>query len=94
MYMGHKPSGKVGRVRTTITLDPDVARMLETLQRERGVGLSEAVNDIVRTGAPGRATTARFVQRTSPIGIAGPACTGDILGMDDDVRFPVAGAGL
>jgi hypothetical protein len=93
MHMGRKSSGKVGRVRTTITLDPDVARMLEALQRERGVGLSEAVNDIVRAGAPPRATAARFVQRTSPIGITGPACTGDILGMDDDVRFPAAGTG-
>lgn len=90
MHMGRKPSAKVGRVRTTVTLDPDVAKMLDGLQRERGQGLSEVLNDAVRAGlGPRQAERPRFVQRTSHIGIAGPVCTGEIMGMDDDQRFPV-----
>ncbi len=92
MHMGRKDSAKVGRVRTTVTLDPDVARLLEQMQRERGQGMSDVLNHAVRAGAA--ATTERpcFVQRTSPIGITGPVCTGEILGMDDDLRFPTADA--
>ena len=91
MHMGRKPSAKVGRLRTTVTLDPDVARLLEQLQRDRGQGLSEVLNDLVRAGSMARGERAAFVQRTSPIGITGPVCTGEIMEMDDDTRFPVAG---
>lgn len=91
MHMGRKTSAKVGRVRTTVTLDPDVAKALEALQRERGQGMSEIINDVVRAGTGERVERPRFVQRTSPIGITGPVCTGEILGMDDSDRFPVAG---
>lgn len=91
MHMGRKPSAKVGRVRTTVTLDPDVAKLLEKLQRDRGQGLSEVLNDLVRVGSTARDARTAFVQRTSPIGITGPVCTGEIMGMDDDTRFPVAG---
>ena len=80
----------MGRVRTTVTLDADVAKLLEALQRDRGQGMSEVLNDAVRAGAGGREQRAPFVQRTSPIGITGPVCTGEILGMDDDQRFPGA----
>ncbi len=90
MHMGRKPSGKVGRVRTTVTLDPDVATLLEQLQRERGQGMSEVLNDAVRAGAGRREHRQPFVQRTSPIGITGPVCTGEMLAMDDDQRFPPA----
>lgn len=81
----------MGRVRTTVTLEPDVAKLLETLQRERGQGMSEVLNDAVRAGTNAREQRPPFVQRTSPIGITGPVCTGEILGMDDDQRFPAAG---
>ena len=53
MHMGRKPSGKVGRVRTTVTLDPDVATLPEQLQRERGQGMSEVLNDAVRAARRG-----------------------------------------
>jgi len=90
MHMGRKQSTKVGRVRTTVTLDPDVATLLGQLQRERGQGLSDVLNDLVRSQATACHERPRFVQRTSPIGIAGPICTGEIMGMDDDQRFPAA----
>jgi Arc/MetJ family transcription regulator len=37
-------------VRTTINLDEDVASEVAKLRRERGLGLSEAVNELVRAG--------------------------------------------
>ncbi len=42
-------------MRTTLTLDPDVARALDRLRKERGLGLKEAVNEVLRRGlAAGR----------------------------------------
>jgi Arc/MetJ family transcription regulator len=37
-------------MRTTIHLADDVAAAVEKARRERGIGLSEAVNDLVRAG--------------------------------------------
>jgi len=58
-------------MRTTVTLDPDVARALEALRRERGLGTSAALNELVRRGM---ATTSGrgepFRQRTSNMGVA------------------------
>jgi Ribbon-helix-helix protein, copG family len=39
-------------MRTTLTLDADVAAMLEKLQREREMGLKELVNDALRQALP------------------------------------------
>ena len=71
MHMADKKTDKMGRVRTTVTFDPDVAKILERLQRERGVGLSDVVNDAVRDAdAPPRTgKPKRFVQTTSDMGM-------------------------
>ena len=45
----HHDATVVG-VRTTITLDPDVAARLSLLQRERGLSFKEAVNETLRRG--------------------------------------------
>ncbi len=37
-------------MRTTITFDDDVAAAVRAYQRERGTGISEAVNQLVRRG--------------------------------------------
>lgn len=37
-------------MRTTLTLADDVAAAIERLRRERSIGLSEAVNELVRAG--------------------------------------------
>jgi len=37
-------------VRTTLNLDDDVAAAVDRLRRERGLGLSEAVNELARAG--------------------------------------------
>jgi hypothetical protein len=37
-------------MRTTVTLANDVAAAVEKLRRERSIGLSEVINDLVRAG--------------------------------------------
>jgi len=57
-------------MRTTVTLDPDVERMLHTAMRERSVSFKEALNHAVRSGLSrtrgGRKR--RFVQKTFSMG--------------------------
>lgn len=56
-------------MRTTITLEPDVAAAVDAVRRQRHVGVSAAVNELIRLGL-GRpqASGPQFVQRTSPMG--------------------------
>ena len=44
-------------MRTTITLDPDVAAQVQALMRERGISFKDAINQTLRAGL-GRGTTA------------------------------------
>ncbi len=46
-------------MRTTVTLDQDVATKLRLLARERGVSFKAALNDAVRAGIGGEARSAR-----------------------------------
>lgn len=56
-------------MRTTVTLDDDVATAVERLRRERGIGLSSALNTLVRKGlAAGDDAPGPFVQRVSSLG--------------------------
>lgn len=57
-------------MRTTVTLDGDVERMLHTAVRERGISFKQALNDAVRVGlTPMRAPRKRrFVQKTYALG--------------------------
>lgn len=56
-------------MRTTVTLDDDVAKALEAMRRERGLGTSAALNELVRRGlAAGTTPPRRFTQRTSDMG--------------------------
>lgn len=54
-------------MRTTVKLDPDVVAGVERLRRERGVGLSAAVNELARAGMSPRARHTRFRQRTADL---------------------------
>jgi hypothetical protein len=56
-------------MRTTITLDRDVAAAVRRLRRERGIGLSEAVNALIRSGLQARQPASRFEQRTRDLGL-------------------------
>ncbi len=57
-------------MRTTVRLDDDVYKAIETLRRERGLGTSAALNELVRRGLLASASGAaeRFTQRTSSMG--------------------------
>ena len=56
-------------MRTTVTLDDDVAAAIERLRRERGVGLSDAINDLIRAGLRTKLQRRKFRQRTRAIGL-------------------------
>lgn len=58
-------------MRTTLALDDDVVAAVEQLRRERGLGLSEAVNELARRGLAERAADQSRVyrHRTAPLGI-------------------------
>jgi len=56
------------QVRTTITLADDVAAAVERLRRERSIGLSEAVNDLVRAGLTGQRRGTPFRQKAHDLG--------------------------
>jgi hypothetical protein len=56
-------------MRTTITLADDVVTAVEAVRRERSLGLSEAVNELVRSGlAAGSTAPPRFRQETHDLG--------------------------
>ncbi len=56
-------------MRTTVTLSDDVAASIERLRRERGLGLSEAVNDLIRAGLMNRGAKQRVEFPTFDMGI-------------------------
>ena len=57
-------------VRTTVTLDPDVERLLRTSMRERGISFKEALNEAARSGLLRGKQRAprRFVQKSFRLG--------------------------
>jgi hypothetical protein len=55
-------------MRTTITLADDVAAAVEKLRRERGVGISEAVNELVRDGLTADRSGRPFRQKAHDLG--------------------------
>jgi hypothetical protein len=56
-------------VRTTVILDADVAAAVAGLRRERGLGLSEALNELARAGMQAPESRPRFRQRSVDMGI-------------------------
>jgi hypothetical protein len=58
-----------GSVRTTLTLADDVAAAVEQLRRKRSIGMSEAVNELVRAGLVRHDTPAApFRQKSHDLG--------------------------
>jgi hypothetical protein len=56
-------------VRTTVELDDDVAKALQQLRADRGLGVSEALNELVRRGLLVRPPKPSFRQSTHPLGL-------------------------
>ncbi len=59
-------------MRTTVTLDPDVERLLAAAMRERGISFKQALNDAIRAGLVRKASVRkpRFRQRVLALGRA------------------------
>ncbi len=57
-------------MRITLTLDPDVAKTIETIRRERGATLRDVVDDALRRGLAQAKPTKRrtFATRTVTLG--------------------------
>jgi len=56
-------------MRTTITLDPDVMQAVQRLRKQRGTGLSEAVNELIRAGLRAKPSKPPFRQRVHKLGL-------------------------
>jgi Arc/MetJ family transcription regulator len=57
-------------MRTTVTLDDDVAAAIRELRRKRSIGLSQAVNELIRSGLGiRRPRRARFRQQSRALGL-------------------------
>jgi Ribbon-helix-helix protein, copG family len=53
---------------TTVTLADDVAAAIEKLRRERSIGTSEAINELVRAGLSAEHGKTLFRQKTHDLG--------------------------
>ncbi len=56
-------------MRTTVEFDPDTAKAVEELRRDEGLGVSEAVNELIRRALLPREPGGRFRQATSALGL-------------------------
>lgn len=56
-------------MRTTIQLEEDTAAAIDKLRREKGMGVSEAVNELIRRGLLPRRDPEPFVQKTHRLGL-------------------------
>lgn len=56
-------------MRTTFTLDDDVAVEVERLRRDEGIGLSEAVNRLIRAGLAAPKKRAVYRHRGVEVGL-------------------------
>ena len=57
-------------MRTTVTLDPDVERLIRDAMRTRSISFKEALNEAARAGLSARTTrrAKKFEQKTFPMG--------------------------
>ena len=56
-------------MRTTIEFQKDTAAAIRRLRRETGMGVSEAVNELIRRGLLARHEAVPFVQKTHALGL-------------------------
>jgi Ribbon-helix-helix protein, copG family len=57
-------------MRTTVTLDPDVAARLRRLARERGASFKSTINETLRAGLEaGRTPGRRYEEQTADLGV-------------------------
>ena len=56
-------------MRTTVDLDDDASRAVQRLREESGMGVSQAVNELIRRGLLPRPEAGPFRQRTRSLGL-------------------------
>jgi hypothetical protein len=56
-------------MRTTVEFDPDTAQAVQELRRDKGRGVSEAVNELIRRGMLAEPRPQPFVARSQKLGI-------------------------
>jgi hypothetical protein len=56
-------------MKTTVTLDDDVATAVKRIRLERSVGVRGAINELTRAGMLVREKRSPFVQETKPAGL-------------------------
>jgi len=56
-------------MRTTVVFDDDTAQAVQQLRQERGLGVSQAVNELIRRGLLPRPDSGPFRQRTRALGL-------------------------
>lgn len=56
-------------MRTTVNLDPDVAAAVEGIREAEDLGMSEAINALIRRALVSRPQRTPFVQRTYDLGL-------------------------
>jgi metal-responsive CopG/Arc/MetJ family transcriptional regulator len=56
-------------MRTTVNLDDDVAAAVERLRRDRSIGLSEAINELIRAGLTVKRPRRPFRQQSEHLGL-------------------------
>ena len=56
-------------MRTTVEFEPDVAKAIARLRREQGLGVSDAVNELIRRGLLPTTEPSPFHQVTFDLGL-------------------------
>jgi hypothetical protein len=56
-------------MRTTVEFDADTAKAVERIRADEGLGVSEAVNALIRRGLLAQPERAPFVPRTHALGL-------------------------
>lgn len=56
-------------MRTTVEFDEDTAKAVDEMRRDLGLGVSQAVNELIRRGLLPRGEVPAFRQRTRALGL-------------------------
>lgn len=88
MFIFEHHDAKVTCMRTTVTLADDVAAAVQGLRREEGIGMSEAVNRLVRDGLARPAETPAYIHDSFDMGMKIDVTNvGEVLGMLDELEL-------
>jgi Arc/MetJ family transcription regulator len=84
---------KLCHMRTTVNLDDDVVSEVAKLQRERGIGLSAAVNELARAGFKNARPDYHYEHVTHDMGaLVDLSDVADVLELLDEADRPSGGA--